>query len=65
LFLETNANRLGESLSTISSEISKLRRILSENAGKDNVYGKAADGAFPLVVHAQNEVYITLPPLSP
>jgi hypothetical protein len=47
-------------LSTISSEISKLRQILTENAGKDNIYGKAADGAFPLVVHVQNEVHSTL-----
>ncbi|KAN0106170.1 carbohydrate esterase family 9 protein-like protein [Hyaloscypha variabilis] len=49
----------GDVLSTISSEISKLRQILTENAGKDNIYGKAADGAFPLVVHVQNEYDIT------
>jgi len=29
---------------------------LAENGGKDNIYGKAADGTFPLVVHVQNEV---------
>ena len=31
-----------------------------ENAGKDNIYGKAADGSFPLVVHVQNEVSLAL-----
>jgi hypothetical protein len=54
---------IGDPVPTISSEIGKLRQILSENAGKDNVYGKAADGTFPLVVHAQNEVYTIIPPL--
>lgn len=45
---------------TISAAIAKLRHILTENAGKDNVYGKAAEGKFPLVVHVQNEVSLTL-----
>ena len=53
-------NDLGDALSTISSEISKLRQILTENEGKDNIYGKAADGTFPLVVHVQNEVNSTI-----
>lgn len=44
------------SLPTISSAISKLRQILSENSGKDNIYAKAANGSLPLVVEADNEV---------
>jgi hypothetical protein len=35
-----------------------LRQILDENKGKDNVYGKAANGSLPLVVHAENEARI-------
>ena len=59
---EIRTNCIGDTLSTISSEIGKLRQILSENTGKDNVYGKAANGTFPLVVHVQNEVYNTISP---
>lgn len=61
---QIRTDSIDDSLSTISSEIGKLRQIISENAEKDNVYGKAADGAFPLVVHVQNEVCIALSPLS-
>lgn len=42
---------------TVSSAIAKLRRILFENRGKDNIYGKAADGLLPVVVHSENKVY--------
>lgn len=45
-----------ESIPTISSEMTELRLILDENKEKDNVYGKAANGTIPLVVHADNEV---------
>ncbi|KAG4443289.1 hypothetical protein IFR05_001233 [Cadophora sp. M221] len=44
-----------DSLPTISSEISKLRELIVENQGGDNIYGKAANGSIPLVVHADNE----------
>lgn len=44
-----------DSLPTISSEISKLREIIIENEKTDNIYGKVANGAIPLVVHADNE----------
>lgn len=40
---------------TVSSSIAKLRKIL-DNRGKDNLYGKAADGKLPVVVHADNKV---------
>ena len=40
---------------TISEGIAKLRRVLSENEGKDSVYGKAADGKLPVIVHAKNK----------
>jgi hypothetical protein len=33
-----------------------LLHIISENKDEDNVYGRAANGSFPLVVHAENEV---------
>ncbi|KAG9237926.1 hypothetical protein BJ875DRAFT_452450 [Amylocarpus encephaloides] len=44
-----------DNLPTISSEIQKLRQILSDNKGKDNIYGQAANGSIPLAVHADNE----------
>ncbi|KAH7317715.1 hypothetical protein BKA65DRAFT_438774 [Rhexocercosporidium sp. MPI-PUGE-AT-0058] len=44
-----------DSLPTISSEVSKLRELIVENKGKNNIYGKAANGTVPLVVHADNE----------
>ncbi|KAL2065685.1 hypothetical protein VTL71DRAFT_3355 [Oculimacula yallundae] len=44
-----------DSLPTISSEILKLREIIDENKSKDNIYGKAANGTIPLVIHADNE----------
>ncbi|KAL2013198.1 hypothetical protein VTN00DRAFT_723 [Thermoascus crustaceus] len=40
---------------TVSSAIAKLRRILFENKGKDSIYGKAADGLLPVVVHSENK----------
>jgi len=40
---------------TISTEIAKLRGILTDNVGKDNVFGRAANGSLPLVVHVDNE----------
>jgi hypothetical protein len=45
-----------DSLPTISSGISKLRNIINENQHEGNIYGRAANGSFPLVVHAENEV---------
>lgn len=52
---------------TVSSAIAKFRRILFENKGKDSIYGKAADGLLPVVVHSENKVYYTfrLPLLLP
>ncbi|KAF8851484.1 hypothetical protein BDZ45DRAFT_808264 [Acephala macrosclerotiorum] len=44
-----------DKLPTVSSAISKFRQFLAENKGKDSIYGKAANGSFPLVVHAENE----------
>ena len=41
--------------STVSGAIANLRRILSENKGKDSIYGKASDGKIPVVVHAVNQ----------
>ena len=44
-----------EGTPTISSEIAKLRKILKDNIGKDNVYGRAANGSLPLVIRADNK----------
>ncbi len=43
-------------LSSVSAGISKLRQIVFENKDKDNVFGSAANGSIPLVVHVENEV---------
>lgn len=40
---------------TVSGAIATLRRILFENRGKDSIYGAAADGSLPVVVHAVNK----------
>jgi hypothetical protein len=45
----------GDKLPTVSSGIAKLRQFLTENKEKDSIYGRAANGSFPLVVHAENE----------
>ena len=45
-----------DSVPTVSSAIEKLRRILTDNRGKGNVYGRATNGSLPLVIHAENEV---------
>lgn len=46
----------GNTLSTVSSGIAKLRHVLTDSAGKDDIYGKAANGTIPVVVDIQNEV---------
>ncbi|OKL56403.1 hypothetical protein UA08_08202 [Talaromyces atroroseus] len=40
---------------TVSKSVASLRKILSENKGKDTLYGKAADGKIPVVVHTENK----------
>lgn len=44
-----------EAMSTVSTSVAKLRRIPSDNKGKDNIYGKAFDGSIPLIIHAENK----------
>lgn len=41
---------------TVSKSVATLRKILSDNKGKDSLYGKAADGKIPVVVHTENKV---------
>jgi hypothetical protein len=48
-----------ESVSTVSTGIQKLRELISENKDKDNIYGRAANGTFPLVINVENEVATT------
>jgi hypothetical protein len=45
-----------DSTPTFSSAVMKLRKILFDNAGKDSVYGKAANGTIPVVVHVEGSV---------
>ena len=40
---------------SISDAVAKLRKILSKDDGKKSIYGKAANGEIPLVVHAVNK----------
>jgi hypothetical protein len=40
----------------VSSSVAKLRKILGTNKGMDTLYGKAADGKIPVVVHTDNKV---------
>jgi imidazolonepropionase-like amidohydrolase len=47
---------IADSLTTVSAAVAKLRSIISDNEGKDNVYGRAANGSLPLVVYVENEV---------
>lgn len=50
-------SRIGSSQTpTVSKSVGALRRILSENKGKDTLYGKAADGKIAVVVHTDNKV---------
>ncbi|KAI9743083.1 MAG: hypothetical protein M1818_003378 [Claussenomyces sp. TS43310] len=44
-----------KSTPTISAAVKALRKILFENRGKDNVYGKAANGTLPVVLHVENK----------
>ncbi|EED16397.1 conserved hypothetical protein [Talaromyces stipitatus ATCC 10500] len=40
---------------TVSKSVAALRKILSQNKGKDTLYGKAADGKIAVVVHTENK----------
>ncbi|KAL1848622.1 hypothetical protein Plec18167_002247 [Paecilomyces lecythidis] len=44
-----------EQAPTVSTAVARLREILFENKGKDTIYGKAANGEVPVVVHSQNK----------
>jgi len=45
-----------DSTPTISSAVMKLRKILANNAQKDNIYGKAANGTIPITVSVESKV---------
>lgn len=53
---QTLTSYAGDKLPTVSSAVAKLRQFLVENKEKDNIYGRAVNGSFPLVVHVENEV---------
>lgn len=47
--------------------MAKFRKILSNNKGKDSIYGRASNGSIPLVVYVENKVcysFTLLHPLS-
>ncbi|KUJ07432.1 composite domain of metallo-dependent hydrolase [Mollisia scopiformis] len=44
-----------DKLPTISSAVAKLRQFLAESKAKDDIFGRAANGSIPLVVHVENE----------
>ncbi|KAF1988789.1 hypothetical protein K402DRAFT_373086 [Aulographum hederae CBS 113979] len=44
---------------TVSMAVAKLRQILTENKSKDNMYGAAANGSIPLVIHTENKYDIS------
>ena len=40
---------------TTSDQISKLHKLIKDNKSKDSIYGQAATGKLPLIVHATNK----------
>jgi len=54
-FAVGQAAKESESISTVSTAIAQLRKILVENKGKESIYGKAANGSIPLIVHVENK----------
>ncbi|KAJ9301850.1 hypothetical protein DTO271G3_716 [Paecilomyces variotii] len=54
-FVVGQESKGSERTPTVSTAIAQLRRILFENKGKDTIYGKAANGEIPVVVHCQNK----------
>lgn len=54
----------GDATPTISTAVANLRKILSDNKGKENIYGSAANGSIPLVIHTENKVSLTRTSLS-
>ena len=44
------------STETVSAAVAKLRKLLVDNVGKENIYGAAVKGRIPLVVHTENKV---------
>jgi hypothetical protein len=63
LFFVLDTDRPTESDSTpsISSAVSKLRHILRDNNSTNNIFGSAAKGSMPLVIHANNKVCLHIP----
>lgn len=56
LVYKVNVILANDAIATISTAVAKLRKILSDNKGKNNIYGTAANGSIPLVVHVENKV---------
>ncbi|RDW75872.1 hypothetical protein BP5796_06693 [Coleophoma crateriformis] len=44
-----------EQFPSISSAIAKLRKLLTSSAGKDTIYGRVANGTFPLIITVENK----------
>ncbi|KAH8802876.1 hypothetical protein F5884DRAFT_803522 [Xylogone sp. PMI_703] len=54
-FVVGQGAKADESIPTVSTATAKIRKILSDNHGKDNVYARVENGSFPLVVHVENK----------
>ncbi|GAD92509.1 conserved hypothetical protein [Paecilomyces variotii No. 5] len=54
-FVVGQESKGSEQTPTVSTAVARLRKILFENKGKDSIYGKAANGTIPIVVHSQNK----------
>ncbi|KAJ9268689.1 hypothetical protein DTO212C5_5296 [Paecilomyces variotii] len=54
-FVVGQESKGSEQTPTVSTAIVQLRKILFENKGKDTIYGKAANGEIPVVIHSQNK----------
>ncbi|KAG0743071.1 hypothetical protein G6F62_006497 [Rhizopus arrhizus] len=55
LHLQIGDNVKSDSFPTISSQISFIRQLLTENLKEDNYYGQAARGEIPTVIAADNK----------
>ncbi|KIW03433.1 uncharacterized protein PV09_05203 [Verruconis gallopava] len=43
-----------KSTQTVSASVAKLRKLLAQNSGKNNIYGSVVNGDTPLVIHTEN-----------
>ncbi|RFU34480.1 hypothetical protein B7463_g1891, partial [Scytalidium lignicola] len=54
-FVVGQGAKADETIPTVSTATAKIRKILFDNQGKDNIYGRVEGGSLPLVVHVENK----------